>query len=205
MKNFWDERYSRSEYVYGEEPNTYFKTQLDKLQPGKILLPAEGEGRNAVYAAERGWEVFAFDQSTEGKKKAEALARKKNVRIDYQIGDCGFIQYPVEMFDAIGLIYVHFPSIQRGLYHQRMSAFLKPGGMIILEAFNKKHFQYQQSNPTAGGPKDMDMLYSTEELKLDFSGFDILELRETEIDLEQSLFHSGPSSVIRFLGRKNEP
>ena len=205
MKNFWDERYAQSEYVYGEEPNTYFKTQLDALLPGKILLPAEGEGRNAVYAAERGWEVFAFDQSTEGKKKAEALARKKKVTIDYQIGDCGFIQYPVEKFDAIGLIYVHFPSSQRGAYHQRISAFLKPGGMIILEAFNKKHFLYQQKNPTAGGPKDIDMLYSIEELKLDFSGFDILELSETEIDLEQSLFHSGPSSVIRFLGRKSKP
>ena len=57
MKEFWDQRYSDSEYVYGKKPNQFFKEFVDENQPGKILLPAEGEGRNAVYAAKMNYEV----------------------------------------------------------------------------------------------------------------------------------------------------
>jgi hypothetical protein len=61
MIDFWNARYSAAEYAYGTEPNAFFKAQLDQLTPGRLLLPAEGEGRNAVYAAKKGWEVAAFE------------------------------------------------------------------------------------------------------------------------------------------------
>jgi hypothetical protein len=63
MNNFWDERYADEEYVYGTTPNQYFKQELEKLTPGKILLPGEGEGRNAVFAATQGWKVTARSKS----------------------------------------------------------------------------------------------------------------------------------------------
>ena len=85
MKDFWNDRYGRAEYAYGKEPNVFFKEQLDQLQPGKILLPAEGEGRNAVYAAEKGWQASAYDWSENAYKKAMQLAEEKKVNIDYQI------------------------------------------------------------------------------------------------------------------------
>lgn len=70
MKKLWDSRYSNLNYAYGIEPNKFFKEVLDKNNfTGKILLPAEGEGRNAVYAAKKGLDVTAFDISIEGKKK----------------------------------------------------------------------------------------------------------------------------------------
>ena len=61
MKEKWDDRYSIKEFAYGEQPNNYFKEQLVKIPAGTILLPAEGEGRNAVYAATNNWKVFAFE------------------------------------------------------------------------------------------------------------------------------------------------
>jgi hypothetical protein len=63
MKDFWNERYGWDESAYGEQPNEYFKKQLAQLEPGEILMPAEGEGRNAVHAAKSGWHVKAFDTS----------------------------------------------------------------------------------------------------------------------------------------------
>ncbi|WP_212747638.1 hypothetical protein [Fodinibius saliphilus] len=69
-KKFWNERYSGNHFVYGTHPNTFFKQQLDKLSPGELLMPAEGEGRNAVYAAEQGWSVTAFDVSAKAQKKS---------------------------------------------------------------------------------------------------------------------------------------
>ena len=77
MKAFWNENYGNKEYIYGTKPNVFFKEQLDKLKPGKILLPAEGEGRNAVYAASKGWSVTAFDISEIVHKKALQLAKEK--------------------------------------------------------------------------------------------------------------------------------
>ena len=81
MKEFWNERYYENGYAYGEEANIFFKEELLKLKPGNILLPAEGEGRNAVFAAKQGWEVEAFDISDVGKEKAIQLARKNGVNI----------------------------------------------------------------------------------------------------------------------------
>ena len=66
MKDFWDTRYSEETYAYGTAPNIFFSTTFKNLNPGKALFPAEGEGRNAVFAASCGWEVVAFDQSEVG-------------------------------------------------------------------------------------------------------------------------------------------
>ncbi len=74
MKNFWNKRYSEKEYVYGEDANVFFAEQLQQITPEKIILPCEGEGRNAVYAATSGWGVHAFDTSIIGKSKAIQLA-----------------------------------------------------------------------------------------------------------------------------------
>ena len=104
--NFWDERYAVEDYVYGTEPNDFLKEELPKLTAGKILFPGEGEGRNAVFAAQLGWEVTAFDSSTEGKAKAERLAKAKGVSIDYQLASYDEAEFPAESFDALVLIYV---------------------------------------------------------------------------------------------------
>lgn len=87
MKAFWNQRYDEPEYAYGTQPNLFFKDQLDQLTPGKLLMPAEGEGRNAVYAAGKGWEVTAFDSSSSGQKKALRLAQEKKVTLNYLVAD----------------------------------------------------------------------------------------------------------------------
>lgn len=69
MTEFWNQRYASVDYAYGTSPNLFYREKLEFVSPGKILFPAEGEGRNAVYAAKSGWNVTAFDLSTEGKKK----------------------------------------------------------------------------------------------------------------------------------------
>ena len=74
MNHFWDLRYDVGDYVYGTQPNHYFREILSSMSPGRLLLAGEGEGRNAVYAASLGWEVFAFDISMVAKKKAMELA-----------------------------------------------------------------------------------------------------------------------------------
>ncbi|MEP6948865.1 MAG: methyltransferase domain-containing protein [Ginsengibacter sp.] len=198
----WNDRYSKDEFAYGEQPNNYLKEQLGKLNVGTILFPAEGEGRNAVYAAKLGWTVSAFDISVEGKNKALRLAETYKVKIDYQVSELQTLNYITEQFDAIALIYAHFPAHVKSLYHKTLDKYLRKGGVIIFEAFSKKHIDYISKNENVGGPKEIEMLFSIDEIKSDFINYDFEELAETEIELSEGLFHNGQGSVIRFVGRK---
>jgi len=198
----WNERYRNEAYAFGEGPNLYLKAQLEKLIPGTILFAAEGEGRNAVFAASLRWKSLAFDISAEGKNKANRLAKKHNVTIDYYVGELPELNFHANQFDAIALIYAHFPAGIKSSYHQLLATLVRKGGIIIFEGFSKKHLDYNSKNPQVGGPKDLDSLFSIEELKSDFSNFEIIELIETEIELNEGLYHLGKGSVVRFVGRK---
>ncbi len=203
MNEFWNARYAREEYVYGTAPNAFFKEQIDKLQqPGTLLLPAEGEGRNAVYAATLGWEVTAFDFSIEARKKAMSLASTKGVEIDYMIKDIKTVIFGEATFDLLAMIYVHPIPAHKSDINRSMASFIKPGGHIIMEVFSKGHEKYQAINPAAGGPKDPERFYSTEEILRDFADFDIITLEDTVVTLDEGEFHNGESSVIRFTGIK---
>ena len=196
-KEMWDQRYAESEYVYGTKPNEFFKQELDKLVPGKILLPAEGEGRNAVYAGEKGWVVSAFDQSEEGRKKALRLAAERGVAIEYQIRNLETVGYPENHFDAIALVFVHTPAIKRQQIHRNLIRFLKPGGTVILIGFSKEQLQF-----TSGGPKVESMLFSQEELKEDFSDLHLRSIELLEKKVEEGDFHQGKASVIQMVAIK---
>lgn len=197
MQSFWDERYAQPEYIYGTEPNVYFRQQLDALPPGKLLLPAEGEGRNAVYAASQGWQVTAFDLSTEGRRKALALAAQQGVEIDYHIMGFDAMDWEENTFDAIALIYAHQPRALRSLAYPRLLHFLRPGGTLILEGFSKN-----QLGKSSGGPQALELLFSQEELREDFAALSSQALEETEIVLDEGRYHAGAASVIRLLGKK---
>ena len=172
------------------------------LTLGGILFPAQGEGRNAVFAAHLGWDVFAFDISVEGKKKAKKLALMNRVAIDYRVEDLEEADYPANYFDSIAFPYTHFPEVKRRIFHQKLSAYLKKGAILILECFSKKYRNYQKDNPNAGGPKDESMLFDLEEIKEDFKGVDFLEAYETETELTEGLYHVGNASVVRLFGVK---
>jgi 2-polyprenyl-3-methyl-5-hydroxy-6-metoxy-1,4-benzoquinol methylase len=198
----WNDRYSKEEFAYGEQPNNYLKEQLEKLKVGTILFPAEGEGRNAVFAAKIGWKVFAFDISIEGKNKAKRLAETNKVKIDYQVGELQTLDYKNDQFDAIALIYAHFPANIKSSCHETLVNYLRKNGVIIFEAFSKRHIDYIARNEKVGGPGDIASLFSIDEIKADFNDFEIIELAEQAIDLNEGLFHNGKGSVIRFVGRK---
>jgi SAM-dependent methyltransferase len=198
----WNDRYSNEEFAYGTAPNNYLKEQIEKLNPGTILFPAEGEGRNAVFAAKLGWKAVAFDISEEGKNKAIKLAEINNVVIDYQVGELEALNYQPEQFDAIALIYAHFPAEIKSAIHKTLETYLRKNGVIIFEAFSKKHLEYLALNDKVGGPKDIESLFSIEEIKADFPNYEIIELEEKEIELNEGLFHNGKGAVIRFVGRK---
>lgn len=198
MKDFWNERYAHQEYAYGVHPNQFLEDTISTLPiHGKIFFPAEGEGRNAVFAAKKGFQVFAFDLSCEGKNKADKLADDFNVKIDYQVGKIDDLDYEQAYFDGIVLIYAHFPMAIRKKIHLQLLRFVKPKGIVIFEAFSKEQLQFN-----SGGPKDFDMLFSEEEIKNEFPNVKFDFLKTEVIQLKEGEFHQGKASVIRFVGIK---
>lgn len=194
--DFWNERYAQKEFAYGTQPNVFFKEQLDQLEAGNILLPAEGEGRNAVYAATQGWGVVAFDISKSGQEKAMQLSTTQKVAINYEVR--GVLEFTSqEQFDVIALSYAHFPANIRKQAHQHLLQFLKPNGVVIFEAFAKA-----QLGKPSGGPKNVEMLFSIEEIKDEFPQLDFNLLSEERINLSQGTYHQGKADVIRFVGIK---
>ena len=196
MKDFWNERFGDSEYIYGKAPNVFFVEKLRELQKGRLLLPAEGEGRNAVYAALKGWNVTAFDYSEIGKKKALDLASEYDVTINYQLQNADdFIAS--EKYDTIALIFAHFAGEERKLLFRKLDGSLIQGGHLIMEVFSKN-----QMGRDSGGPKNLDLLYSKDEIVDLFPGIEFKILEENKVLLDEGSHHQGDAAVIRAVGVK---
>ncbi len=197
MSLFWDDRFSGENYIYGEAPNQQFKEFIDSLPKGTILLPGEGEGRNAVYAALKGWNVIALDQSVKGKEKALALANKMQVNIDYRVEDLLKSDFSPGSFDAIALVFLHLPEEIRKKVHCYLQELLKPGGKLLLVGFSKDQLTY-----SSGGPKNIDMLYTCDMLNNDFTELSVEQNVKEMMELNEGLGHNGSGSVITFKGHK---
>lgn len=198
-KELWNERYQQtSDYIYGKSPNLYFEQVVRKLRPSLVLLPAEGEGRNAVFAAKFGCDVYAFDQSEAAMQKALLLAKEQQVKIDYRIADLENAQYQDGSFDLIGLVYIHLPETIRRKIFRDLIRFLRPGGYVMLEAFTKKHL-----GNTSSGPKTIDLLYEASDIREDFAHLEIVEFYETHIEIDEGPLHQGPAEIVRLLARKH--
>ena len=198
-KAMWDERFSKAEPVYGHEPNSYVKAQVSRLKPGmKILVPADGYGRNGVWLAKQGFQVHTIDLSPVGVERARKAAQAANVEVKMEVADLASWNWPVYEYDAIVTIFFHLPSQTRARIHGSMVKALKPGGIIILQAFSPEQLRY-----TSGGPKQVDMLYTSELLRRDFAGTEALELEEKVVHLEEGHMHSGSGAVVQGVFRKS--
>ena len=194
----WNKRYQEAEYVYGTAPNIFFSDfiALQSLK-GKMLLPAEGEGRNAVYAACKGWTVDAFDFSETAQQKALNLALKNNVTINYFINDFENVVLPPSTYDIIALIFNHMKPEVLLIMAQKYFDTLKTGGYLIMEAFAK-----EQINNVTGGPKIIDLLYDIPQLEEAFEPFKIINIERKTIEIDEGKLHSGMAELIRMVAVK---
>jgi hypothetical protein len=197
MKDFWNERYGFQEYAYGQAPNEFFSRELKKLKNGTLILPCEGEGRNAVYASKLGWKTIAFDYSEEAKNKALQLAKQLGVQLTYDVNDVLDADFEEGTADAVAFIYAHFAPEVRARIHRKAIKWLKPGGKMLLEAFNPN-----QLKNNSGGPKKAEMLYTEDALKDDFKELNIDLLNMEKIVLAEGKYHDGQADIIRLIATK---
>lgn len=198
-REFWERRYSEPEYAYGTEPNDFLVEIAERIPPGPVLCLAEGEGRNAVWLAERGYAVTAVDAAATGLAKAESLARARAVQIETIAADLATFAIKPQAWSGIVAIFAHLPPLLRRSVHRAAARGLMPGGVLILEAFTPRQLALG-----TGGPQKPELLYTLDELREDLAGLDLEIGRERERDVVEGLYHTGRAAVVQVLARRIE-
>jgi len=199
LKEFWDERYAEKKLAYGEQPNAFVKEYLEGKTPGAILFPAEGQGRNAIFAAKKGWKVDAFDYSSIAMERAQSLAKQAGVSINYSVQDMLEYEPPEHKYDVIFLVYVHLKPEWRSKFYPKLLKALKPNGILVMEAFTKTQLAYQH---LSGGPANEMLLYTADIVRNDFRNLEEVYLEEMKTELNEGKYHIGPAHIIRYIGRQ---
>ena len=195
----WDERYSIPDYVYGTEPNEYLVEMTGRIPKGPVLALADGEGRNGVYLAGKGYDVTAVDSSSVGLEKARRLARDRSVKIETIHADLADFEIGVERWTGIVWIFCHLPKELRRLVCKRCVQGLKPGGALVMEVYTPRQLAYG-----TGGPQSVDLLVEPEELKRELHGLRIEVAVEKVREINEGAYHSGMGAVVQILAFKTK-
>jgi len=197
----WDERYSQPGFAYGTEPNEFLAALAGRIPVGPVLSLGEGEGRNAAFLASLGHRVVAVDQSEVGLAKARKLAADRGLTIETVCSDIAAFAIEPGAWTGIVSVFCHLPRrIRRPLYAAAVQG-LRPGGVLVLEAYTPK-----QIGRGTGGPKDPDMLPTLAELTEELAGLEFVHVRELDREVREGAYHTGVASVVQVMGvRSTEP
>ena len=197
-KEFWDARFSEDGFAYGDRPSRLLLGWSDLIASNckTALVPASGQGRDAVFLAELGLDVTAIDISPVGLERTAELAARKGVSVKTIEADLFAWAWPKAGFDLVASMFAHMPSAVRPNLHSLYSKSLAPGGFVFLEGFTKDQICYQEKYQS-GGPPDVDMLYSAEDIRSDFEGLREESLLTGIERLEEGPYHTGPAALLR--------
>jgi SAM-dependent methyltransferase len=195
----WETRYNVPQYAFGKEPNYFLASCRTLLPPkGRALAVADGEGRNGVWLAEQGLDVLSIDFSPSAQRKARALAAEHGVSVAFELVDVHSWEFPEKAFDVVVEIFTQFSSPpERAVKWAGMRRALKSGGLLILQGYTPKQLQYG-----AGGPKQIENLYTRALLEENFRDFRDVQIVEEEREIYEGTVHGGMSAMINFVGRK---
>ena len=194
----WDERYSIDEYLFGKEPaQALLRNEEHLVSGGTTLVIADGEGRNSVYLAKKGFKVTATDNSIVANRKAKSLAVIENVQVDYRLEDFFDINWSEKNYDnVIGICFQFVPHhlIDNVLMDLRSAT--KKGGTLLIHGYTPKQLKYG-----TGGPKDKSLMYTKDTFTNLFHESEIFKLEEYEAIINEGVGHSGRSAMIDFIAK----
>lgn len=194
----WNKRYDTEHYIYGTEPNGFLAQHVRELPQGPVLCLAEGEGRNAVFLAEQGYDVTAVDASSVGLAKARKLADSRGVAIKTILADLADFDIGQQQWAGIVSIFCHLPPALRVSLHDRLPAALRPGGILLIEAYTPEQLKFN-----TGGPSDPGMLMSERLLRDELAGLTFRHLLETQRNIVEGSGHTGLGAVVQAIASKD--
>jgi len=191
-KQAWDERFGGDEYAYGVEPNDFLREHAARIPDGPVLCLAEGEGRNSVFVAGLGHPVTAVDFSREGLRKTARLAAERGVDVELVEADLSSYDLGVDRWAGIVSIFAHTPPEIRRRLHAAIPHALRPGGVLVLEAYRP-----EQLALGTGGPRDAAFMPTLSDLRTELAGLDLEIAREASREVHEGRYHAGPSATVQ--------
>jgi SAM-dependent methyltransferase len=174
---FWDERYAEHETVWGAAPNRWVEQELAELAPGTALDVACGEGRNAVWLAQRCWRVIAVDFSAVGLAKGAEHERRAGVRYPIEWVCADVTTYRAASSVDVALIcYLQLPAASRRAAVRAAAGTLAPGGMLLVVGHDSRNL-----TDGTGGPQDPAVLFTAADLVADLDGLGLQIERADEV------------------------
>ena len=196
-RQMWNQRYAQAELVWSAEPNRFLVEETADLPPGRALDLGAGEGRNAIWLAELGWDVTAVDFSDVAMDKARTIAARRSVAVDLEVADLVEYRPQESAFDLVMLLYIHLPVEERRQVFARAAGATAPGGTILVIGHDSDNIEHGY-----GGPQDPSVLYSAADVTSDFAGLDVVKagqrIREIQTD-------SGIKRAIDVIVRATRP
>jgi len=193
----WNDRYAGDDYVYGTEPNTFLRDSIGRLPPGSAMCLADGEGRNSVFLAANGWDTHSVDLAATGVAKALRLADQRGVRLTASVADLADYDLGEQRWDAIVSIFAHMPPAVRADLHRRVVHALKPGGVLLLEAYTP-----DQIGRGTGGPQSAELTMTLAALRDELPGLDFEHAWEGLRDVVEGELHTGTAAVVQVIARR---
>lgn len=197
----WNKHYSNDEYVFGREPNDFLREAYQHIPAGgRVLCLAEGEGRNAVFLAQQGYQVTAMDISNVGLKKALKLAAEKGVNITTVVADLNEYAFGEQTWEGIVSIWAHLPKNVRQKMHAQIIPALTANGIFILEGYTEQ----QLSMDAVGGPPatQKERFSSLDILQQELADLEEISGIEKSRQISEGNRHQGLSAVVQFIARK---
>lgn len=161
----WDARYGGRELLWSAEPNGFLASHVAGLSPGRALDLACGEGRNAVWLAERGWQVVGVDYSAVALAKARRLAESRGVKISWVEADLLNYQPEAGAFHLVAVLYLQLPPAQRRRVLRTAASALAPGGSLLVLGHDTTNL-----SRGIGGPRDPAVLFTPADIVADLAG-----------------------------------
>jgi SAM-dependent methyltransferase len=189
----WNRRYGVSELVWTAQPNRFLVAETSELPPGRALDLACGEGRNAVWLAERGWQVTGVDFAEAGLEKARALTASRGVACEWIAADLLDYRPPEGAFELVIVFYLHLLADERRTILGRAARAVAPGGTLLLVGHHARNL-----DEGVGGPHSLDVLYTEEDVAAELPG---LELERAESVLRPVETDEGTRQAIDALVR----
>lgn len=194
----WDARYAEPGWAFGTEPNDFLREHAHELPAGsRVLCLAEGEGRNAVWLAQQGFEVTGIDIASVGLEKAQRLATERGVKLVTQVADLATFEFGDSAWGGIVSIFAHVPPDVRRRVHAQVLRALEPGGVLLLEAYRP-----QQLERGTGGPPDDARMLDLERLRPELGSLEWRLAREVERDVIEGRYHTGRASTVQLVARR---
>jgi SAM-dependent methyltransferase len=183
--------------LFGDAPNAFLARHAHLLKPGwRVLVPADGDGRNGIWLAEQGLDVVSTDYSPVAQAEARRWAAERGVAPAFHLGDLTEYDWPDAAFDAIVVIFAQFLTPRgRDAAFAGITRSLRPGGLLLMQGYRPEQLAYG-----TGGPKAEENLYTEPMLREGFADFSRIEIASYDAVLEEGAGHHGMSALIDLIG-----